>query len=191
MMNTPLESNCFIRTRNRSVAKVPIAFADRRSKSNWDFPIKVVHKTDFIICITVDYKPLNKVIKIDCYPILSVADLYAKLGLSEFFSKIDLKAAYNQKMTERFYRPFFGQEIKKYVKSCYTCQKVKLSENPNWAELRIILPQRTNEMVVTDMAGPFKTTVRGDGYLQIIAGAFSKFFVCRPTKNKGSMIANL
>ena len=62
-------------------------------------------------------------------------------------------------MTERFYRPFLGKEIETYVRSCDTYQKVKSSDNPNRAELNIILPQRTNEMVVTDMAGPFKTTV--------------------------------
>ena len=37
------------------------------------------------------------------------------------------------------------------------------------------------------MAGPFKTTVRGNKYLQIIADSFSKYLVCRPTKNKASM----
>ena len=70
-------------------------------------------------------------------------------------------------MTERFYRPFLGKEIEKYVRSCDTCQKVKSSGNPNRAELNIILPQITNEMVVTGMAGPFKTTVRGNNYRQI------------------------
>ena len=90
-------------------------------------------------------------------------------------------------MTERFYRPFLGKEIETYVRSCDTCQKVKSSGNPNRAELNIILPQRTNEMVVTDMAGPFKTTVRGNNYLQIIADSFSKYLVCRPTRNKASM----
>ena len=43
----------------------------------------------------MDYKPLNKVIKIDCYPIASVTNLYAKLGQSEFFSKIII-SAYHQ-----------------------------------------------------------------------------------------------
>ena len=90
-------------------------------------------------------------------------------------------------MTERFCRPFLGKEIEIYVRSCDTCQKVKSSGNPNRAELNIILPQRTNEMVVTDTAGPFKTTVRGYNYLQIIADSFSKYLVCRPTKNKASM----
>ena len=32
----------------------------------------------------------------DCYPLPSVSDLYAKLGKAMFCSKIDLKAAYHQ-----------------------------------------------------------------------------------------------
>ena len=59
----------------------------RKSTSNWASALRVVHKQDFTIRITVDFKPLNKIIKIDKYPLPSVADLYAKLGLAQFFQK--------------------------------------------------------------------------------------------------------
>jgi len=56
----------------------------------------VVHKPDFSIRITVDYKPLNKVILSDQYPIPAITDLFGKLGFMKYFSKIDLKSAYYQ-----------------------------------------------------------------------------------------------
>ena len=59
----------------------------RKSTSNWTSALRVVHKQDFSIRITVDFKPLNKIIKIDEYPLPSVADLYAKLGQAKFFQK--------------------------------------------------------------------------------------------------------
>jgi hypothetical protein len=61
-----------------------------------DISIKVVHKSDGDIRITVDYKPLNKVIKSDNYPLPNISDLYKKLSKSKYFSKIDLKSAYYQ-----------------------------------------------------------------------------------------------
>ena len=83
--------------------KVKLAIQDqldakiiRPSKSPWASALRVVHKPDFSIRITVDYKPLNKVIKIDRYPLPSVSDLYAKLSNARYFSKIDMKSAYHQ-----------------------------------------------------------------------------------------------
>ena len=68
----------------------------RPSRSQWCFPIRVVDKADGSIRITVDYKPLNKVIKDDNYPIPSIKDLYARLADADTFTKIDMKAAYHQ-----------------------------------------------------------------------------------------------
>ena len=68
----------------------------RRSTSAWASALQVVHKQDKSLRITVDYKPLNKVILVPQYPLPAVADLYASLAKSSFFSKIDMKAAYHQ-----------------------------------------------------------------------------------------------
>jgi hypothetical protein len=58
--------------------------------------LRVVHKEDGSIRIPyVNYKPLNKIIEIEQYPLPLVADLYAKIAKAEYFSKIDLKAAYH------------------------------------------------------------------------------------------------
>ena len=68
----------------------------QQSRSNWAAPLRIVHKPDFSIRITVDYSHLNKIIKMDRYPLTSVAELYSKLGKAKICSKIDLKAAYHQ-----------------------------------------------------------------------------------------------
>ena len=68
----------------------------QHSQSDWASPLKIVHKQDFSIRITVDYSHLKKIIKMDRYPLTCVSDLYAKLGKAMICSKIDLKAAYHQ-----------------------------------------------------------------------------------------------
>ena len=67
----------------------------RPSKSAWASALHVVHKPDFSIRITIDYKPLNKVILTDQYPIPAITDLFAKLSAMKYFSKIDMKSAYH------------------------------------------------------------------------------------------------
>ena len=47
----------------------------RPSYSAWASALHVVHKPDFSIRITVDYKPLNKVILVDQYPLPSISTL--------------------------------------------------------------------------------------------------------------------
>ena len=67
----------------------------RKSKSEWTSALRVVHKADGDIRLTVDYKPLNKIIKSD-NSLPNIAEMYKKLAKSKYFSKIDLKAAYHQ-----------------------------------------------------------------------------------------------
>jgi hypothetical protein len=63
----------------------------RRSLSEWSSALQVVQKPDGSIRITVDYKPLNKCIKGDSFPLPN-----KRLSDSAIFSKIDLKAEYHQ-----------------------------------------------------------------------------------------------
>ena len=51
----------------------------------------MVHKPDGTVRITVDYKPLNKIIKGDVYPLPNIVELYKRLTDSDVFSKIDLR----------------------------------------------------------------------------------------------------
>ena len=87
-------------------------------------------------------------------------------------------------MSQRFYRPFLGKDVDKYVQSCDICQKIKSSGQQHKTELKIITPSRTNELVATDLAGPFNSTVRGNKYLDIINDCYSKYLVCRAIPDK-------
>ena len=88
-----------------------------------------------------------------------------------------------RKIIERFYRPQLKEDVYKYVQTCDLCQKVK-SSIKNKAELIPIIPTRTNQIVSTDFAGPFKTTVRGNRYLMIIVDCFGKYLVSIPLPDK-------
>ena len=56
----------------------------RKSNSAWASALRVVHKPDGSIRLTVDYKPLNKCILVEQYPLPSVADLYTKLSHAKY-----------------------------------------------------------------------------------------------------------
>ena len=109
----------------------------QKSANNWASAL-TVHKQDLSIRITVDFKPLNKIIKIDKYPLPSVADLYAKLGQGIFFSKVDKKAAYHQ-------IPIHPDSVKFTAFICefglyeYLSMPMSISSAPAWFQLGMYL----------------------------------------------------
>ena len=66
---------------------------------------------------------------------------------------------------------------------CDTCQKIKRTEKEQKALLIVIKPQRVNQLITTDLAGPFKETVRGNKYYLVIDCHFSKFIQLYALKN--------
>jgi len=68
----------------------------RKSRSEWSSALRIVDKKDGSIRITVDYKPLNKIIKGDRYPLPSIKNLFNKLVESDTFTRMDVKSAYHQ-----------------------------------------------------------------------------------------------
>lgn len=52
------------------------------------------------------------------------------------------------------------------------------------AELIPMILTRTNQIVYSDFAGTFKTTVRGNRYLMIIVDCFGKYLVSIPLPDK-------
>ena len=68
----------------------------RKCRSEWSSALRIVDKKDNTIKITVDYKPLNKVIKRDSYQLPSIRDLFNKLSELDVFTRMDIKSAYHQ-----------------------------------------------------------------------------------------------
>lgn len=76
--------------------------------SEWATPIVPIEKSDKAVCICGDYKvTVNRVSKLDIYPIPKTEDLFAILRGGEHFSKLDLSQAYQQSELD--------EESKKYT----------------------------------------------------------------------------
>ena len=89
----------------------------------------------------------------------------------------------NKKFTQRFYRPYSKTYINQYVKTCDICQKIKILPK-NKAQLKYLMPSRTNQIIASDFAGPMQTTVNGNKYIQIICDLAGKYIVLRAHKSK-------
>ena len=69
----------------------PVEYAE------WAAPIVPVIKSDSSVCICGDYKvTVNRVAKVDSYPLPHIDDLFASLAGEKLFSKLDLAHAYQQ-----------------------------------------------------------------------------------------------
>ena len=98
---TPLVEKELDRLQQEGVI-APIAFSD------WAAPIVPVLKGDKSVRICGDFKmTVNKVSKLDRYPIPKIEDLFAKLAGGKLFTKLDLSQAYQQICLE--------EESKKFV----------------------------------------------------------------------------
>ena len=66
------------------------------SNSDWASPIVLVKKKDGSLCLCVDYRRLNIVIRADAYPMPRVDDLIDQLGKARFISTLGLTKGYWQ-----------------------------------------------------------------------------------------------
>ena len=92
-----------------------------KSYSAWSLALRIVHKQDGSVRITVDYTPLNAAIKMDAYPFPNIAELYKRLSESGLFSKIDLKAAYHQIPEELWSIQFTALFVNLAYTNIYRC----------------------------------------------------------------------
>ena len=80
--------------------------------------------------------------------------------------------------------PFLSKRIDKCIKTCDVCQKIKISNRAkNLAQLIIIKPRRANQFVTTDLASPFKVTIKGNKYYMVIVCHFTKYIQIYAVKN--------
>jgi hypothetical protein len=68
----------------------------RNSKSSAGAPILFVKKKDGSLRLCVDYRGLNKITVKNRYPLPLIPDLIDRLAGAKYFTKIDLRNAYNQ-----------------------------------------------------------------------------------------------
>ena len=61
------------------------------------------------------------------------------------------------------------------MKECDTCQKVKITQPVRKGELHIIRRSRPNELITSDITGPFPLTKNGNLFILVIICAFTKF----------------
>ena len=76
------------------------------------------------------------------------------------------KSKTTNKIVERFYRPFLKDKIKNYIKHCEICQKTKQTQPERLGSLHYLTPSRPNELITTDITGPFVLTNRNNKYIQ-------------------------
>ena len=68
----------------------------RPSHSPWGAPVLFVKKKDGSLCLSIDYRELNKVTVKNKYPLPRIDDLFDQLKGAKVFSKIDLRSGYHQ-----------------------------------------------------------------------------------------------
>ena len=78
------------------------------------------------------------------------------------------------------------------IQQCEMCQKVKLTQPARLAELLFLTPSVPNQLITTDIAGPFTTTPQNNQYLLVIVDHFTKYIQLHAISNtKAETIANI
>ena len=66
----------------------------RKSSSPWAMPLMIVYKKDGRIRPVVDYRPLNRILKKDQYPLPRIEDLLANMNGNSYFTTFDLNSGF-------------------------------------------------------------------------------------------------
>ena len=78
------------------------------------------------------------------------------------------------KIISRMYRPCLKEDIRKCIQSCDICQKIKRAQPAYIAEMMYLTPYKPNQLVTTDLAGPFKVNERGNRNFLVMIDHFTK-----------------
>lgn len=68
----------------------------RRSQSPYASPIVLVKKADGSTRFCIDFRELNKITKINSFPLPHIDDILALLGKTKWYTLVDLKSGYWQ-----------------------------------------------------------------------------------------------
>ncbi len=68
------------------------------------------------------------------------------------------------------------------MRTCDICQKIKNEQSKKQAEMLIITPIKPNQLITTDIAGPFKEITRGNKYYIVVIDHFTKYIQVYPMK---------
>ena len=77
-----------------------------------------------------------------------------------------------------------NKDVKKFVKECFDCQKVKPPKRYCKPKLMPLGPTRTLMIVTMDMAGPLPETPRGNKYILAMCDHFTKHVKVFPMKGQ-------
>ena len=86
---------------NKEIDKMLELGIIRPSNSPWAFPVVGVPKPDGTIRFCVDYRKLNKVTKMDAYPIPNMDKMIEKVAAAKYITTIDLTKGYWQVPLEK------------------------------------------------------------------------------------------
>ena len=80
-----------------------------------------------------------------------------------------------EKIKSRFFWISLNRDVRKFVKECHSCQKVKPPKSYCKPKLMPLAPNRTLMVITMDMAGPLPETPRGNRFMLAICDHFTKF----------------
>ena len=80
-----------------------------------------------------------------------------------------------EKIQSRFFWISLNKDVRKFVKECFSCQKVKPPKQYCKPKLMPLAPSRTLLLITMDMAGPLPETPRENKYILAICDHFTKY----------------
>jgi hypothetical protein len=124
-------------------------------------------------------------------PDQSVAPVLKKIHGSIYGAHMGRKKT-TAKMLTRFFRPNLRERIEKFIRTCHTCQLIKVVPTQK-APIQFLQPERTNQIVTSDYAGPYPKTSKGNQYIQVIVDSFGKTLslIAVPDKEATTAAQNL
>ena len=91
--------------------------------AEWISPTVIVTKPNGTIRLCVDLRSVNQAIVVDTYPLPDIDELFIQLEGATYFSRLDLKSAFNQLELEEASRPLTTfithDELFRYKRVCF------------------------------------------------------------------------